>query len=295
MATTFSDFDIPDTDVEVIEYKRDEKVDEAKAMIYEFLAQNSDNVFYERQLAVIFENQFFHWITIKALLELVREGSINSELLELGPKVPIRFFRMKTNRYWRRQASKVVKLVKRFSAHEFGRAIGLQGEILVDAALPLAGFATVSRNANSFQNRVWVETEHNLDRIVERRGNAYGVEIKNTLPYIDRDEFRIKLDMCTFLGIRPLFIFPHGTKELQLRNHQARRDLLDSWNTILSIWARRTSQARSARTSLAGSHPGPDTRRGCGPAYKGYRVGFATSPQKSLKEPSPLDSFVFRR
>jgi hypothetical protein len=32
------------------------------------------------------------------------------------------------------------------------------------------------------------------------------VEIKNTLPYIDRDEFRTKLDICKFLGLRPLFI-----------------------------------------------------------------------------------------
>jgi hypothetical protein len=200
------DFDIPDADIEVIEYQRDQKIDEAKDSILAFLTQNSGNVFYERQLAIIFENRFFHWITVKALLELVREGSVCSELLELAPQVPIRFFRMKPNRYWKRQASQIIKLVRRFSAPDFARAIGLQGELLVDAALPLAGFGTVARNANSFEERVWARTGHDLDRIVERQGLFYGVEIKNTLPYIDRNEFRIKIEMCSFLGLRPLFV-----------------------------------------------------------------------------------------
>jgi len=203
---TVSEFDTPDADLEVIEYKRDEKIDEAKAATLTFLRQNSRNVFYERQLTVIFEDRYFHWITVKALLELVEEGSILSEVLELASKVPIRLFRMKTNRYWKRQAAQVIKLVRQFSAPDFARAIGLQGELLVDAALPLAGFNVIARNVNSFQDRLWTQTGHNLDRIVERQGSHYGVEIKNTLPYIDRDEFRIKLEMCSFLRLRPLFV-----------------------------------------------------------------------------------------
>jgi len=29
--------------------------------------------------------------------------------------------------------------------------------------------------------------------------------VKNTLPYIPRDEFVIKLKMCKFLGLKPVF------------------------------------------------------------------------------------------
>jgi len=201
-----SQFDIPGADIELIEYKRDEKIDEAKASVLSFLTENNSNVFYERQLTIIFEDRYFHWITVKALLELMEQGSILSDILELAPKVPIRFFHMKANRYWKRQASQILKLVKQFSAPNFARAIGLQGELLVDATLPLAGFNVIARNVNSFQGRLWTETGHDLDRIVERRGASYGVEIKNTLPYIDRDEFRTKLEMCSFLGLRPLFV-----------------------------------------------------------------------------------------
>jgi hypothetical protein len=198
--------DDPENDAEVIEYARDEKIDEARTSILDFFSLNPGQVFYERQVTVIFERSYFHWITVKALLELSAGGSINSEILELVPGVPIRFFWAKGNRYWKRQAGKVINLVRLFSETTVARAIGFQGELLVDAALPLAAFTPVARNSRSFHDKVWAATGHNLDRIVQRDGIYYGVEIKNTLPYIPRDEFRIKLAMCEHLGVTPLFV-----------------------------------------------------------------------------------------
>jgi len=198
--------DDPESDSEVVEYTRDDKIDDARTAILDFFTQNREEVFYERQITVIFERYYFHWITVKALLELAAGGSINSQMLELVPGVPIRFFWARGNRYWKRQAGRVTNLVRRFSENSFIHAIGFQGELLVDAALPLAGFAQVARNVRSFGDKAWVASGHNLDRIVEREGIFYGVEIKNTLPYIPRDEFRIKLEMCKYLGLTPLFV-----------------------------------------------------------------------------------------
>jgi hypothetical protein len=132
--------DDPEIDAEVVEYIRDDKIDDARTSILDFFTQNREEVFYERQLTVIFEKTYFHWITVKALLELAAGGSINSQMLELVPGVPIRFFWARGNRYWKRQAGRVTNLVRRFSENPFIHAIGLQGELLVDAALPLAGF-----------------------------------------------------------------------------------------------------------------------------------------------------------
>lgn len=185
---------------------RDDKIDGAKAAVLRFLEENTQNIFYERQLSVIFERDYFHWITAKALFELVRDGSIESNTLELAPSVPIRFFRMRANRYWKRQAREIITLVRRFSNTEFAHALGHQGELLVDAALPMAGFTQVARNARSFKSTTWQQSGHDLDRIVQREGIAYGVEIKNTLPYIPRDEFEAKLSMCRHLGLLPLFV-----------------------------------------------------------------------------------------
>jgi hypothetical protein len=154
----------------------------------------------------MFERSYFYWITVKALLERSSGGSINSETLELVQGVPIRCFWAKGNRYWKRQAAKVINLVRRFSDATFARAIGFQGELLVDATLPRAAFVPVDRNVRSFNGKTWTATGHDLDRVVSRHGIHYGVEIKNTLPYIPRDELRIKLAMCKYLGLMPLFI-----------------------------------------------------------------------------------------
>jgi hypothetical protein len=78
--------------------------------------------------------------------------------------------------------------------------------MLVDAALPLAGFMPKARDVNEFAGVRWSETKHNLDRIFEKDRIPYGTEIKNRLSYISQDEFYTKLKMCDALHLRPLFI-----------------------------------------------------------------------------------------
>lgn len=58
----------------------------------------------------------------------------------------------------------------------------------------------------AFNGKEWTSTSHNLDRLFERDGASYGVEVKNTLGYIDRREFAIKLKMCDYLGLVPVFV-----------------------------------------------------------------------------------------
>src|SRR5579863_3896915 len=76
------DFD-PDL-VEAEEVRpRDRVVDESKEELEEFFKTNSKSVFYQRQVQVIFEGKYFHWITAHALSELAAEGRIASEVLPL--------------------------------------------------------------------------------------------------------------------------------------------------------------------------------------------------------------------
>jgi hypothetical protein len=51
----------------------------------------------------------------------------------------------------------------------------------------------------------WTETGHDLDFLIQRDGVRYGVEVKNQLGYIDQTEFEVKLKMCRFFGVKPLF------------------------------------------------------------------------------------------
>src|SRR5437773_11513117 len=69
-----------------------------------------------------------------------------------------------------------------------------------------------AKNATSWNGRTWIETNHNLDRIITRDSLAYGVEIKNTQNYISRDELLVKIRICQHLGLTPLFIMRFAPK-----------------------------------------------------------------------------------
>ena len=44
------------------------------------------------------------------------------------------------------------------------------------------------RNTRTYEGRTWTDTAHDLDFIFERDGAAYGVEVKNTLGYMEHKE-----------------------------------------------------------------------------------------------------------
>jgi hypothetical protein len=184
---------------------RDPQTDLAKAALLERI-QASDRVYYVQQLEVLHETTFFHWITGRALRELIEEGRVNAVWEELFPDVPIRLVMRKSYRHWKREGQRVLELVRRFSSGDFGRAIGPYGEMLVDAALGGLGVRLLGRDVRELEGRSWTQTEHNLDRAYELDGVRYGVEIKNTLKYIDDNELSIKLRICEVLGLRPLFV-----------------------------------------------------------------------------------------
>lgn len=201
----YDDWEGPRPDEEELERPRDPQTDLAKAALLERI-QAEDRVFYVQQLEVLHEKQFFHWITGRALRELITEGRVNAEFQELSPDVHIRLVTRRSYRYWKREGQTVVDLVRQFSEPAFSRAIGSYGETLVDAALGGLGTRLLGRDVSAIDGRKWTRTGHNLDRAVEIDGIRYGIEIKNTLKYIDAVELEIKLQMCKLLGLRPLFV-----------------------------------------------------------------------------------------
>lgn len=197
------------------ERPRDDKIDEAKSVLREELfAADRDAVYYQRQIEVRYESTFFHWITAKALNELAAERVISTEITALSGKALIRFYWSPRNRYWKRQATATRKLVLAFSESNMTHGIGRQGELMFDAALPRVGLMPTApfKNVQSFRGHTWTQTRHDLDRVFTRDGINYGVEIKNTLSYIEKAELDVKLQMCRHLGLRPLFIMRMAPK-----------------------------------------------------------------------------------
>jgi len=196
-------------------WPRDTKVDEAKDVLVRWFDEHRERVFYGRQLAVLFEKRFFHWITTKAVNELATEKKVRSETLPLeveGGGEEVRFYWSPTLRYWRRQALRIRELIQEFSRPELTRALGLHAELLFDAALARVGFFPSAQDVRAYAGREWTKTGHDLDRLYERDKVVYGAEIKNGLGYIEQEELTIKLEMCEVLGVRPLFIMRMAAK-----------------------------------------------------------------------------------
>lgn len=202
-------------DAEREEWPRDVKVDEAKEVLLGWFEEQSGRVFYGRQVAVLLEKRFYHWITTKAVNELVAERKIRSATLPLeveGAGEEIRFYWSPKLRYWLRQAQRIRGLIQQFSEPELTRAFGLHAEMLFDAALARAGFVPAAQDVRAYGEREWTKTGHDLDRVYERDGVTYGAEIKNALSYIELEELEVKLEMCKALGLKPLFILRMSPK-----------------------------------------------------------------------------------
>src|SRR5262249_40171173 len=99
--------------------RRYEKIQESKGRLVQFFSKHLADVFFERQLQVLFEDEFFHWITVDALRELVGERKLQSELHTLSGNVKIRFYWSPANRYWKRKAVQTSKLVLEYSEQNF--------------------------------------------------------------------------------------------------------------------------------------------------------------------------------
>jgi len=111
-------------------------------------------------------------------------------------------------------------ILRRIFDPEFTHAIGRHGELMFDAALGRNGFRAEAKNTNTWNTKTWIETNHNLDRIITRDDVAYGVEIKNTQNYISRHELLIKIRLCQYLNVKPLFIMRFAPKSYVVEIYQ---------------------------------------------------------------------------
>lgn len=177
----------------------------ARETLRQFFDQNPQQVFFSRQLEVQNEGQYFHWITNRAIRDLEAAGTILSETRPLASGGTIKLLWHRRFRYHRREAARLVQLVNEYSAPNIGAALGLQAEALVLEGFASIEFVMKGRDKNDYRDKVWTDTDHNVDFIFERDDQAYGIEVKNTLGYMDRIEFEIKIRLCRELGIRPVF------------------------------------------------------------------------------------------
>jgi hypothetical protein len=177
----------------------------AVARLRELFRSNRDRVYFSRQLQVLFEDEFFHWVTSRALGDLLRSREVRTEDRPLSWGGFISLYWHRSYRYYKRSAADLVELVEEYSDPNIGGALGLQGEALILGGFASRQFLMQGKDTREFRGRRWTGSEHELDFIFERDGRAYGVEVKNTLAYIDYQELQVKMQLCRSLGVTPVF------------------------------------------------------------------------------------------
>jgi hypothetical protein len=183
----------------------DSAEEEAVGVLTEFFEENSDKVFYFRQIEVLNEDRFYHWITNRALHRVV--GSVvRMEEVNRSSGAPMMTVWHKSLRYYRREQARLIKLVEQYSDPNVGAALGLNGEFIVLEGFARRLFVMKGRETRRYGQREWDDSKQNVDFIFEKDGVAYGVEVKNQLRYPEHDEILAKARMCEFLGIKPVFV-----------------------------------------------------------------------------------------
>src|SRR3990170_103461 len=197
---------------EADEEVEDEYVEEAKPALLKFFDDNGDRVFHLKQLQVLFEKKFFHWVTARALYALHDDGLVGTEIAESERGTRVRLYFHRGHRYRQRQSKRVLEIIDAMSDPDVAEACGEHADVLFFNGLMGRRFLAYGQDIREYRGRVWEETAHDLDFIIERDSVAYGCEVKNKWDYIAREELEVKLRMCEHLGIRPLFIMRAAAK-----------------------------------------------------------------------------------
>jgi len=179
----------------------------ARTELGKFFDEQNEAVFFSRQIEILFEGRFFHWITARALRNLVEAGRVRREVRAIpSTGGAIHLFWNRRYRYYRRAADEVVRLVSEYAHPNVAAAIGIHGEGMVLGGFADSEFVLKARETSEYQGRRWTRTNHDLDFIFERDDLAYGVEVKNTLGYPAHEEISIKVMMAKFMRVTPVFV-----------------------------------------------------------------------------------------
>ncbi len=185
---------------------------QAQEDIKKLYEEDKNSVYYIRQIQVKFERKYFHWITNNAIMGLHKVGYLKDVRIPREKGTSARYFIYRSNRYPKRRINEIEKLIEEYSQDHITRSCGHRAEDLFLKALAMRGFMPVASKVREYNGKKWEKTGHDLDFVFKRDNIAYGCEIKNTLGYIDKKELQIKLEMCSFWGIKPLFIMRYSPK-----------------------------------------------------------------------------------
>lgn len=181
---------------------------------------NCDSPFHRKQIEIIFEDKYAHWDVNTQVDILIENGFLNLIKTNMA-----HFVFRKNIRYYKRKIHDRIEIIKRYINPIITKAVGNWGEFLCQTMFQLNCFKIVGRNINRYRDKVWTKTNENLDFLLEKDNVSYGVEVKNTLDYMEYEEFTNKLDMYKELGLVPLWIL-RNAPEAQFNTMKAKKGII---------------------------------------------------------------------
>lgn len=272
------------------------RVDEAKAVLRGHFV-NALNApvrtpYYQHQLQVLYESDFFWWVVTDALRELVDEGYLAvfdkervPDLADLNHVYGMKFYAnadaIRTageEAVMKKHVMSTARMLDRYGSDANARVLGNQLESLVENQLKILRFEILGRHTNSCGGRRWAGTDHNLDLIARRSNLVIGVEVKNSLNVMPAEEIDVKIDICHHLGIVPVF----AVRWIKPYIDCIRRQGGFSWvfkTQMLPFGQERAAESMYKRLSVPGKKDG-----------RGHRLEFPVTVRNDLP-PKPVKMF----
>lgn len=150
----FEDEDIDFVSEEHEEQPPDRREREAVQELRAFFESHREDVFFSRQLEVRYEDDYFHWVTNRALRELRDKGVVLGESRSLTAGGSVNLLWDRRYRFYRRSATRLVKLVEEYADPNVGGAVGLHGELMVLEGFAKCEFVMRGRNTQELDGRV---------------------------------------------------------------------------------------------------------------------------------------------
>ena len=95
-------------------------------VLRDFFGRNRERVFTSRQVEVLHEKEFFHWLTNRAIRDLIAEGLLVSETRELAFGGSVKLMWHRSYRYPKRAAAELIELVNEYSDPNVGVSGGMK-------------------------------------------------------------------------------------------------------------------------------------------------------------------------
>lgn len=165
--------------------------------------------YYVGQIQMFLEDKFSDDVVYQAIEQLV---DIDHILLKYNAKTGVFIYNPKkysseTDPLLKVHIDSACSLIDAYSDPKVTERYGKHLENLVRLELQRQGFRIVGADSKKFRDKEYKSNNSNLDLIAEHQSGKLniGVEVKNTLSVLDKEEVITKLDICDCLGLKPVF------------------------------------------------------------------------------------------